>query len=213
MSIDAQDQERMAEICRCIPGYSDARHYHFFRQLLASRSIETILMLGVYFGRDIAFILEAARRAGRAVRITGVDKFSDDACADWPDALRGRTWEQAGFGAAPSLEAATAHLSPFCAGASVQLVRQHDALFLADCRAQFDLIYLDTAHDYETVRRQIGQAAPRLAAGGILAGDDYSDAGTWGVCRAVTEAAPGHRLASGWIWFAERGDLSAALAA
>jgi predicted O-methyltransferase YrrM len=203
----------MAEICRCIPGYSDARHYQFFRQLLAGRGIESILVLGVYFGRDIAFMLEAARRAGRAARITGVDKFSDDACADWLEGLRDRSWEQAGFGPAPSLEAATAHLAPWCAGAPVQLVKQRDALFLAACRDQFDLIYLDTAHDYETVRRQIRQAAPCLAPGGILAGDDYSDAGTWGVRRAVTEAAPGHRLVSGWIWVAEAGDLAAALPA
>ncbi len=203
----------MAEICRCIPGYSDARHYQFFRQLLASRRIETILILGVYFGRDIVFMLEAARRAGRDIRITGVDKFSDDACADWPEGLRDRSWEQAGFGAAPSLEAATAHLSPWSTGGSVELVRQHDAVFLAECRGVFDLIYLDTAHDYETLRRQIWQAVPRLAPGGILAGDDYSDAGTWGVRRAVTEAAPIHTVFSGWIWVATKADLAAALPA
>ncbi len=57
---DNQDLERLSEISRCIPGYSDARHYLFFRRLLATTGITNILILGVYFGRDIAFILEAA---------------------------------------------------------------------------------------------------------------------------------------------------------
>jgi hypothetical protein len=108
LPLDVYDHESMAEICRAVPGYSDARHFQFFRQLLAHTEIESILILGVYFGRDIAFLLEAARRAGRNVTITGVDKFSDDACEDWPQAARGLSWAQAGFGAAPSLEAATA---------------------------------------------------------------------------------------------------------
>jgi predicted O-methyltransferase YrrM len=213
LQLDAQDIERLEEICRFVPGYSDARHFQFFRHLLASRQIESILILGVYFGRDIAFLLEAARRAGRRVTMTGVDKFSDDACADWPIEKRGQSWEQAGFGAAPSLEAATAHINPFRAGATVNLVREHDEAFLATTSARYDLIYLDTSHDYETVIRQMRQAARRLTGNGVLAGDDYSDAGTWGVRRAVTEAAPGHTVFAGWIWLATQADLAPAFAA
>ncbi len=206
---DNQDLERLSEISRCIPGYSDARHYLFFRRLLATTGITNILILGVYFGRDIAFILEAARRAGRPVTITGVDKFSDDACADWPANLRAASWEQAGFGPAPSLEAASAHIAPYQDGAAVRLVRQHDEAFLAATTETYDLIYLDTSHDYETVLRQMRQAVPRLSPHGILAGDDYSDAGTWGVRRAVTEAAPGHAVHANWIWIATQPDLAA----
>jgi len=213
LQLDALDNERLAEICRCIPGYSDVRHYRFFRQLLAGADISTILILGVYFGRDIAFILEAARRAGRNVTITGVDKFSDDACADWPEHLRQYSWEQAGFGEAPSLAAATAHINPFRAGAAVQLVHQHDETFLAECQDRYDLIYLDTSHDYDTVRRQMRQATRRLTRHGILAGDDYSDQGTWGVRRAVTEAAPGHAVFADWIWIAGQADLAPGLVA
>lgn len=213
LPLDARDHERMAEICGSVPGYSDARHFQFFRQLLAHTTIETILILGVYFGRDIAFMLEAARRAGRDVTITGVDKFSDDACEDWPLAARGLSWAQAGFGAAPSLQAAAANIDRFRAGAAVHLIRARDSAFLADCQAQYDLIYLDTSHDYETVIRQMRHAAPRLSPNGIMAGDDYSDAGTWGVCRAVSEAAPGHAVFAGWIWVATRAELARGIAA
>ncbi len=213
LPLDVYDHERMADICRTIPGYSDARHFQFFRQLLAHTEIESILILGVYFGRDIAFMLEAARRAGRRVTITGVDKFSDDACEDWPQAARGLSWAQAGFGAAPSLDAATALIDRFRDGADVHLVRAQDSVYLSKSRAQYDLIYLDTSHDYETVIRQMRQAAPLLSPHGIMAGDDYSDAGTWGVCRAVSEAAPGHAVFAGWIWIATQAELAPDLAA
>lgn len=213
LPLDVYDHERLAEICRSVPGYSDARHFQFFRQLLAHTTIESILILGVYFGRDIAFMLEAARRAGRNITITGVDKFSDDACEDWPQAARGLSWAQAGFGAAPSLEAATANIEKFRAGAAVHLIRQHDSNFLAESRARYDLIYLDTSHDYETVIRQMRQAALLLSPNGIMAGDDYSDAGTWGVCRAVSEAAPGHAVFGGWIWIATQDELAPGFAA
>jgi predicted O-methyltransferase YrrM len=213
LQLDATDYERMAEICRSVPGYSDAKHFQFFRQLFAYTAIETVLILGVYFGRDIAFMLEAARRAGRSVSITGVDKFSDDACEDWPQAVRGLSWQQAGFGAAPSLEAATANVERLGAGAEVRLIRRHDSDFLAESRTRYDLIYLDTSHDYETVVRQMRQAAPLLSPDGIMAGDDYSDAGTWGVCRAVSEAAPGHAVFGGWIWISTQEELAAGFAA
>jgi SAM-dependent methyltransferase len=210
VALDAVDMERLAEICRLVPGYSDARHYLFFKRLFASTTVANILMLGVYFGRDIVLMLEAARRAGRKLRIMGVDKFSDDACADWPASLRGRGWEEAGFGRAPSLEEAAACIEPYQGGAEVTLVREPDERFLNSCTETFDLIYLDTAHDHATVQRQLRQAVRLLAAGGLLAGDDYSDQGTWGVRRALGEAAPGHAVFAEWLWFAARGHVKAA---
>ncbi len=207
---DDLDHQRMTEVCAAVRGYSDARHYGFFRTLFAQAEIERVLLLGVYFGRDIIFMLDAARRACRQISITGVDKFSDDACADWPSDRLGCSWEQAGFGTAPSLAAAQHTIATFGGGAEVRLIRQHDEAFLEGCTDRFDLIYLDTAHDAATVRRQLRQAAPLLAPGGVLAGDDYSDQGTWGVRSALSEVAPGHAVFAGWIWVAAREHLAAA---
>lgn len=193
-----------------IPGYSDPRHYAFFRTALAALPIRRVLMLGVYFGRDIALLLEAAHRLGRFLEITGVDKFSDDACADWPATLLGASWEQAGFGTAPTLEATAGILGPLAAPSHVKLVRARDEAFLAQCRDRFDLIYLDTAHDEATVLRQLRQARPLLAEGGIFAGDDYADSEHWGVVSALRKAAPGHLLAYDYIWVATEAHLRAA---
>lgn len=209
--LDSRDLQVLAQVCGSVPGYSDARHALFYKRLFAETDVATILMLGVYFGRDIVLMLEAARRAGRTVAITGVDKFSDDACEDWPVAARNQGWEQAGFGRAPTFAAAAGHIGPHIGTATVGLISQLDDLFLSACRARFDLIYLDTSHDHATVRRQLRQAVGLLTQDGLLAGDDYSDAGTWGVRRAVSEAAPGHAVVENWLWVASRVQVAAGL--
>ncbi len=68
----------------------------------------------------------------------------------------------------------------------------------------FDLIFIDTSHDYETTRDTILAALPRLTDSGVLAGDDYSDEGTWGVKRAVRELCPQHFVYMDWIWYAPK---------
>jgi predicted O-methyltransferase YrrM len=197
---DQRDQASMAEITASVRGYSDARHYSFFRGVFSHTEVRSVLLLGVYFGRDTAFMCSAARRCGRSLSITAVDKFTNDACDDWPSGQQNQSWEEAGFGPAPSVEAASANIERFKAGSTVQVIQQRDDLFLASCQQQFDLIYIDTSHDYETVRRQLRQARRLAAEGGLLAGDDYSDEGTWGVRRALREAAPAHAVFAGWIW-------------
>ena len=209
--LDSQDLHALSQVCGSVPGYSDARHALFYKRLFAETDVATILVLGVYFGRDIVLILKAARCAGRTVTITGVDKFSDDACEDWPLSARNQDWEQAGFGRAPTFAAAAGHIGPHIGTAAVGLISQRDDLFLSACRSRFDLIYLDTSHDHATVRRQLRQAVGLLTEDGLLSGDDYSDVGTWGVKRAVSETAPGHAVVENWLWVASRVQVEAGL--
>jgi glycosyltransferase involved in cell wall biosynthesis len=65
-------------------------------------------------------------------------------------------------------------------GSSTEIVNQFPDNF-ADC------IYIDAAHDYESVKRDIELWLPKLTDNGILCGDDYPD---WpGVKKAVDELA------------------------
>lgn len=64
-----------------------------------------------------------------------------------------------------------------------------------DACAQFedgslDFVYLDAAHDYESVKADIAAWLPKLKKGGTIAGDDYALPWT-GVMRAVDEAFDG----------------------
>ena len=90
---------------------------------------------------------------------------------------------------------------------NVMLIKQRDEAFLASCSQCFDAIYIDTSHDYETVARQVRQTVGLLNEDGLLCGDDYSDQGTWGVKRAISEFAPGHVVFSNWIWIAARDQI------
>jgi len=199
-----EDVRRMEGIRQTVPGYSEVGHYAFFKHLLACAPIKRLLILGVYHGRDIAYLMDIARALGRPLQVVGVDKFSDDFCEDWPKERKSLNWQQAGFGASPSFEAAQAHLARLGFSESVTLIKQHDEVFLASCADHFDAIYIDTSHDYNTVARQIRQTVGLLTDDGRLCGDDYSDQGTWGVKRALTEFAPGHVVFTNWIWIAAR---------
>lgn len=58
------------------------------------------------------------------------------------------------------------------------------ARFFAD--GQLDFAYIDAGHDYESVTRDLQAWAPKVRAGGILCGDDFTDVYP-GVIRAVRE--------------------------
>lgn len=219
------DLARIAALNAEVPGWSGPSHYAFFRALLNELFLHVdaprILMLGIYHGRDLAYLLDLLQREhpGRSATLIGVDKFDNEPCADWPEAKRGLSWESAGFGEPPALKRAEAHLLSRVGTAILRLYQSDDAAFLEGAlmappalRMKFDAIYVDTSHDYATVARQLRQLAQLCCDDAtLICGDDYSDAGTWGVARAVREAFSDHRVFANWIWFAPRSALAAAL--
>ncbi|MEX2201876.1 MAG: class I SAM-dependent methyltransferase [Dongiaceae bacterium] len=62
------------------------------------------------------------------------------------------------------------------------------ARFLAAHNIQFDLIYIDAAHQYEEVRLDLDLFWPLVRSRGVMFGDDYADTFP-GVVRAVDEFA------------------------
>lgn len=203
MALDDFVRKQIDVVCA---GWSGIKHWTFQQEILTKMPhLCNICMLGVYLGRDTAYMavhLEHLRPGGH--HITAVDLFSDAPCADWAPEKRGLTWEQAGFGPAPAMEAVRKNLSLLGLDAHVTLVKQDACSFLRSTGQIFDLIFIDTSHDYETTRDTIRAALPRLSDAGVLAGDDYSDEGTWGVKRAVSELCPRHSVFMEWIWYAPK---------
>lgn len=198
-------------IAKTIPGWSGQHHHLFFSSVMAALpELKSILILGVYQGRDIALISNCAK--GRELSIVGVDKFSDTPCADWPEAQRigGASWRAAGFPDAPTMAGAYEKLTPRLPEThKLQLIQADDAEWLELVRGQnlYDLIYLDTSHDEATVIRQLGQIKPLCHATTLIAGDDYKAIlPTWGVEKAVTASFKEHHVLADTIWFADAGE-------
>jgi len=214
-----EDAVALQRITSIIPGYSGYVHQAFFKMLLNEPSVNNILMLGVYHGRDIAIIMDLARRWRPHVPtyVSGVDKFTNDACDDWPEPKKGLGWQEAGFGQPPAGVTRVKHnlthaVGPLPEGHAFTVIESTDEEYLlmharAATSIKFDAVYLDTSHDYPTVKRQIPQAHAVMRPGGIICGDDYSDdsnaGGSWGVKKAVTEAHPKHVVFGDWIWFVD----------
>jgi hypothetical protein len=198
---------RADEVCR---GWSDYKHWMFFKKMLTRASVRSVCVLGVYYGRDIAYLGSLATQLRlKNVRITGVDKFEDKYCEDWPAELRHKTWSESGFGPAPRLDLASANIETLGLSGLVNLVSSLDWQFLANTEESFDMIYIDTSHDYESVSRLIELSMERCSKRGLIAGDDYSDKGTWGVKRAVSDSFRQHRTFGGKIWYARPADFQA----
>lgn len=186
----------------CI-GYSGESHWEFFKTVLANPEIKTICVLGVYYGRDLAYISAILNSYGREdYLLVGVDKFEDSFCEDWPEEKKGLTWQEAGFGPAPTLLQAKTNLMQLNLDDNVVIIQELDAEFLKNTQQKFDFIYIDTSHDYQSVKDLIKLALNRLNPNGIMGGDDFSDAGTWGVERAVKESFREFNVYFDWLWLA-----------
>lgn len=199
---DKIDQKERSKINRICPGYSTSIHWRFFKFIIEKYHPSKIAIAGVYHGRDVAYMATLGKKQGITdFHVTGVDLFSDQPLPDWTPEQRAKSWEENGFGPSPTLEQAMQNLSVLRLNNLVTLVKSDAIEFFNQASEQFDLIYIDTSHDYFTTRETIRAAKKCIRPTGLFAGDDYLDFATWGVKSAVTEEFPKHKtFCSDFIW-------------
>ncbi len=192
-----------AEIDAICPGWSDVKQWRFFESLVKELpAASNVLMLGVFNGRDMAYILEHAKAKVKNVGVHGVDLFDDVPGDDWNVEDMGKTWMQAQGIEPPSISKTNKNLIE-CGASELNfrlLKHSHLEFFSTWLIGKFDAIYIDLSHDYQTTAEAIILSKRFLVPGGTLCGDDYSNEGTWGVKRAVDELCPHADIHDGWIW-------------
>lgn len=204
-TLTPEDEARVAAINAVVPGWSSPAHYLFFKAML-ELPLKRMLILGVYHGRDIAFLVDILKRyhEGREIQITGVDRFTADPCADWTHVNKVLTWEEEVHAPPPSFTAAVENT----ADPRVEIVKSDDFAFLDTTDQRFDFVYQDTAHDFATVTRQHRQLPRVCTPDAIICGDDFSDRHTWGVESAVKHSfGDKFALFANWIWYTNRKEL------
>ncbi len=143
--------------------------------------------LGVFCGRSLAFLHE--KLAGRGCSLTGVDSWK-----------QGYPWSP--YGATPPAQGGFF-------GACLREMQIHAADMLADTRivrwdtadaaslfadSTIDFLFVDAGHDYGEALADLLAWVPKVKAGGIIAGHDYSAGQFPGVVQAVHEVFGEHNV-------------------
>ncbi len=186
-----------------IRGWSNSNHYLFFKSWMdAFPEARNVLIVGVYLGRDISYMFDAAGE--RALNVTGVDKFNAEPCDDWPKEKLHMTWEEAFFCPPPDIEKARENIKPSMGLLhSLNLVKADDKVWLEGASGAYDLIFLDASHEYASISRQLRAVHKLCHPFTIVSGDDYANVQPgWGVEDAVKHAFKTHHHIDNRIWFA-----------
>jgi cephalosporin hydroxylase len=180
-----------------IPGWSSFL-WMYDRMVDEAKDGDTIVEVGVAFGRSVAYLARKVIDSGKRVRVVAVDPWLDDRW-EFPNSYPIDA-PRPGWGGEHA-EMARARGGPFCAFLS--LMHEHSreeleritvlrckssdaARVIGPCRG----VMIDASHDYVDVTADIAIWRPHIIPGGVLAGDDYCTKDFPGVVQAVREAFP-----------------------
>lgn len=147
-----------------VPGYTHKRECMIlFYLAMQSPSGGEIVEIGAFKGRSTAFLAEAARRL--KLHLTSIDPHVGDSLTEFT-----RTVEQFNIASLATIHRAYSH--------DVGVAWSTPISFL----------WIDGAHDYDSVRQDIADFAHHTLPGAYLVFDDVSDATFPGIVRALAES-------------------------
>jgi Methyltransferase domain len=169
---------------------------------------DVVVEIGLLFGRSLALLHEGAVERGLQLKIHGVDPFEDN--GHWLPATH------------PYRDLAEALGGPY--SAFTAMLFQHSPKTLEDAvihrktslegRKDFPdgscaLVMIDDDHSYEGCLASIQAWRSAVKPDGILAGDDFDEAGFPGVCRAVRESFGDDFSVHGTTWISGKYEVQA----
>ena len=173
-----------------VPGFFN---YWLFYQEVARllKDGDTAVEVGVWLGRSFIFLIQETQRLSKKVTFVAVDTFAGE---------EGQTAHEATVAAhgGSLLAAFQANLARCVRGASI-VIEQDDSAAAAALHADASLafVFIDAAHDYDSVIRDVRAWLPKVRPGGLLAGHDIESEP---VRRAIAELLPEASI-TGPVWF------------
>jgi hypothetical protein len=174
----AKGADRMRHFYSDIPGwFSFSRLYR--EAVMNAREPARFVEIGVWKGRSTAFLGVEIINSAKNIHLDVVDTFQgSDEAVHRQDASLHQLQEEFCRNVKPIASAiGVVRVQP-----STEAARDYDDWSL-------DFVFIDAAHDYESVKNDIQAWKPKVKRGGILAGHDYHS--EWpGVVQAVDELCP-----------------------
>jgi cephalosporin hydroxylase len=173
-----------------VPGWFN--YWQFYREIAKSlKDGDVVAEVGVWLGRSIIYLAQECQRLGKKVKLIAVDNFKGE--KDQPE------HEEAVAAAGGSIykifeqnidRCDVADMITTYVGDSAEEAVEVEDGSLAFC-------WIDAAHDYESVKRDIAAWLPKVKQGGTIAGHDAE----WeGVYKAVYEAFTDAVVIMGSVW-------------
>jgi len=151
-------------------------HSNFYSEIVNKFPDDShFVEVGVWKGRGAAYMATEIINSGKKIKFDCVDNWEySDLQKDIPENLYENLYET-------FLE----NVKPVKHMINPIKLLSHDASKLYENNS-LDFVFIDAAHDYENVKRDIESWLPKIKVGGILAGHDY-ETSIDGVKRAVDE--------------------------
>ena len=172
-----------------VPGFFN--YWAFYRAIAKNlHDGDTVAEIGVWLGRSIIFLAQECQRLGKRVKFYAIDTFKGESNQKEHEA----TVRLAGGSLRASFEANLKR----CGVTDVVTIIEGDsaesAIHFKDKSLNF--VFIDAAHDYESVKRDVAAWLPKVVETGILSGHDADHEP---VFRAVKELIPTAQ-AMGAVW-------------
>jgi len=188
-------------------GWSNRRHWNLFREVFSrKKDFKFLSLLGVYRGRDLAYICEALKfNKIKNFKIFAIDLFEQEN----QYILRNgkKIWQQDHSLKLPSLLNSKKIINYMGFSKNVEFIKG-DFSLIKMISDKLDFAYIDVAHDYESTIDAISSCAQVSQSDGLIFGDDYLDGSTvetkWGVKEAVKDSFSEFKVHYNWIWESEK---------
>lgn len=142
-----------------------------------SKDGDLFLEVGCFMGKSTAYLLQKIKESNKDIQVAVIDIFTAE-CEHHNDLIKEN-------GGGDLLEIFNNNMDDLGVKATAIKGKSEDMCNVFNPNT-FQMIFIDAAHDYESVKADLNNFYPKLKSGGIFAGHDYGEK-SCGVGQAVDE--------------------------